>query len=229
MIDGGSQWLQQLSIINHVESQRIVFWCFFCCAWSVEGLSHVEGNTKKRRRRSQNAESSGDPFGKWAFLAEVAAAEQSWLHFAVYSAYQSQRCRLFRLLHASRLALSRMLCFYHPAWWWCPSCDPARDVLQKSVYLQAQTKSCAECWAATLSLLDRKWCSFWCKSAWLKKWSLIAFDCIPAGLLYPILSAIVIITMRSDEVWGPDQVQTQVVCPEPFCANTNWFFTLATC
>lgn len=28
---------------------------------------------------------------KWGFLTELDAADQSWLHFALYSAYQSQR------------------------------------------------------------------------------------------------------------------------------------------
>ena len=30
---------------------------------------------------------------KWAFLAELDSVDQSWLHFALFSAYQAQRCR----------------------------------------------------------------------------------------------------------------------------------------
>ena len=44
---------------------------------------------KKKRRRSQAA--GVDAADKWAFLTELDAADQSWLHFALYSAYQSQR------------------------------------------------------------------------------------------------------------------------------------------
>lgn len=46
---------------------------------------------KKRRRRSRGAKSEMQQ--KWAFLAELASVDQSWLHFALFSAYQAQRCR----------------------------------------------------------------------------------------------------------------------------------------
>jgi len=46
---------------------------------------------KKRRRRRRSKAADADMEQKWGFLTELDAADQSWLHFALYSAYQSQR------------------------------------------------------------------------------------------------------------------------------------------
>ena len=46
---------------------------------------------KKRRRRRRSKAADADVEQKWGFLSELDAADQSWLHFALYSAYQSQR------------------------------------------------------------------------------------------------------------------------------------------
>jgi len=46
---------------------------------------------KKRRRRRRSKAGDEDMEQKWGFLTELDAADQSWLHFALYSAYQSQR------------------------------------------------------------------------------------------------------------------------------------------
>ena len=46
---------------------------------------------KKRRRRRRSKAGDADMEQKWSFLTELDAADHSWLHFALYSAYQSQR------------------------------------------------------------------------------------------------------------------------------------------
>lgn len=49
-----------------------------------------EGKKKKRRRRRSKSAST-EMQQKWAFLAELDPVDQSWLHFALFSAYQAQR------------------------------------------------------------------------------------------------------------------------------------------
>ena len=44
---------------------------------------------KKRRRSSAEEEEEGQ--SQWAFLNQMEAVDQSWLHFALYSAYQQQK------------------------------------------------------------------------------------------------------------------------------------------
>lgn len=61
--------------------------------WHVPltGAHEQQQKGKKRRRRSRGAKSEMQQ--KWAFLAELNSVDQSWLHFALFSAYQAQRCR----------------------------------------------------------------------------------------------------------------------------------------
>ncbi|KAL3144289.1 hypothetical protein ABBQ32_004053 [Trebouxia sp. C0010 RCD-2024] len=54
-----------------------------------QGAHEQQQKGKKRRRRSRGAKSEMQQ--KWAFLAELNSVDQSWLHFALFSAYQAQR------------------------------------------------------------------------------------------------------------------------------------------
>ena len=48
-----------------------------------------KGSRGKKRRRSDAREE--DEEGQWAFLTGLSAVDQSWLHFALYSALQQQK------------------------------------------------------------------------------------------------------------------------------------------
>ncbi len=58
---------------------------------------------RKRRRRRRSKAGDADMEQKWGFLTELDAADQSWLHFALYSAYQSQRYSWYCTLRSTLL------------------------------------------------------------------------------------------------------------------------------
>ncbi len=69
--------------------------CYYLLQHTFIGVAAAgaedEKADKKRRRRRRSKAADADMEQKWGFLTELDAADQSWLHFALYSAYQSQR------------------------------------------------------------------------------------------------------------------------------------------
>lgn len=61
------------------------------CAGVAPAGAEDDKADKKRRRRRRSKADDADMEQQWGFLTELDAADQSWLHFALYSAHQSQR------------------------------------------------------------------------------------------------------------------------------------------
>lgn len=58
------------------------------------GSPERTATSKKNKRRRSSGEGEEEAQGghsQWAFLAQMDAVDQSWLHFALFSAYQQQK------------------------------------------------------------------------------------------------------------------------------------------